>query len=157
MEQENPYRAPASSPVIDANHYEVATSGWRLLNMWIDMAGIYGLAFLVGILIYATGQQRIVEGMNDILLGIILYLLYYTPQEALGGVTIGKLITRTRVVREDGRPITLRDALVRTLVRLVPFEAFSFLSESRPRGWHDSWSKTKVISLRQPVIPEADA
>lgn len=157
MEQENPYRAPASSPAIDANNYQVATSGWRLLNMWIDMAGFYALAFVFGMLTYATGQQHIIEGMSDFLLGMILYLLYYVPQEALGGVTLGKLITRTRVVREDGRPITLRDALVRTLVRLIPFEAFSFLSESRPRGWHDSWAKTKVISLRQPVTTEVDA
>lgn len=156
MEQENPYRAPASSPVIDANHYEVATSGWRFLNMVIDMAGYYLLVFLVGTLIYATGQYRIIEGMNDYLLGMALYLLYYVPQEALGGVTIGKLITRTRVVREDGRPVTLRDSLVRTVVRLIPFEAFSFLSQPRPRGWHDSWSKTKVISLRQPITPQAD-
>ena len=157
MEQDNPYRTPASLPVAEHAGYEIATSGWRLLNMFIDMAGYYALAFLVGMLLYATGQASVVEGMNDYLFGMILYFLYYAPQEALGGVTLGKLITRTRVVREDGGPITLRDALVRTLVRLIPFEAFSFLSQSRPRGWHDSWSKTKVISLRQPITVEANA
>lgn len=157
MDQKNPYRAPTASPAVEENGYEIATSGWRFLNMIIDMAGYYLLVFLVGMLIYATDQYRIVEGMNDYLFGFALYLLYYVPQETLGGVTIGKLITRTRVVREDGSPITLRDSLVRTVVRLIPFEAFSFLSKSRPRGWHDSWSKTKVISLRQPITPEAEA
>ena len=38
-----------------------------------------------------------------------------------------------------------------TLVRMVPFEPFSFLGSPHPVGWHDRWSGTRVVSdVRRP-------
>ncbi|MCC7521544.1 MAG: RDD family protein [Flavobacteriaceae bacterium] len=61
------------------------------------------------------------------------------------GKTIGKLITGTRVVYANGDSINLRTAILRSLSRLVPFEAFSLLG-TPPRGWYDDWTDTYVVN-----------
>jgi uncharacterized RDD family membrane protein YckC len=49
----------------------------------------------------------------------IVGLLYFTIPEAMFGATPGKLWYRLRVVRLDGRPLGLRDVLIRNLLRLI--------------------------------------
>ncbi len=80
--------------------------------------------------------------------GFFVLVLYYLSSEALFGRTLGKLVTRTRVVSESGGPATFWQLLMRTLYRLMPFEGFSFLATRRP-GWHDRWSKTRVVLTRR--------
>lgn len=79
----------------------------------------------------------------------MIVVLYYVPFETGFGRTPAKLITGTKVVSEDGGPPGLGRVLGRTLVRMVPFEVFSFLGgDGRPVGWHDSWSGTRVVRTR---------
>jgi hypothetical protein len=59
---------------------------------------------------------------------------------------LGKLITGTRAIREDGVELNFKDAFLRSLSRLVPFEPFSIWSGNGI--WHDSWTKTMVIKSR---------
>ena len=74
----------------------------------------------------------------------ILYFIYIFSIEYLTkGRSIGKFITKTRVVSIDGTVPTQKDFLIRSLSRLVPFEAVSFLIGND--GWHDSWSDTRVV------------
>jgi uncharacterized RDD family membrane protein YckC len=61
---------------------------------------------------------------------------------AAKGKTPGKLITGTRALRVNGENITWKDALMRTLCRLVPLELFSGFSGN---PWHDRWTNTLVI------------
>ena len=156
METENPYQAPDAA-LQDSAHPRLptATSGWRLVNLIIDWLGLYGLAFVVGAFAFLLNLGEALMQTNEYLFGALLILAYYTPQEALFGRPLGKLVSGTRVVDENDADIGWRLALKRTLFRLVPFEAFSFLSGSRPRGWHDAWSGTRVVSLREK--PAADA
>jgi uncharacterized RDD family membrane protein YckC len=44
----------------------------------------------------------------------------------------------------DGTKPTFQKIVIRSLVRIIPFEAFSLLSPN-PRGWHDTLSDTIVI------------
>lgn len=73
--------------------------------------------------------------------GIIFYYLFF---EGLFGRTLGKFITGTRVVATDDRKPNFGQIFGRTLVRLVPFEVFSFMGTD-PQGWHDKWSGTMVV------------
>ena len=128
---------------------ELASTGQRIGNMFLDLIFFFIIAFIIGLNMALIGLEDLIEGMNDYLLGIIVTFFYYVPQEALSGRTLGKMITGTKVVKEDGTKLTFGRALNRTLCRYIPFEAFSFLSGSgRPRGWHDRISKTKVISIK---------
>ena len=129
---------------------ELATSGQRFANYLLDVIIIYVSAFVAGVVLYIVGLGDVIDRIDDTLLGIILVLLYYVPQESLFGWTLGKLITGTRIVKEDGSPISFGQGLGRSLCRFIPFEAFSFLGgNGKPVGWHDSITKTRVISIRK--------
>lgn len=85
---------------------------------------------------------------NDVVINLVTILFsigYYVILEGFFGQTLGKIITKTVVVAEDGSKPSLGTICLRTIVRSVPFEALSFLG-SRPTGWHDRWSKTRVVS-----------
>src|SRR5690606_9606783 len=104
METNNPYSAPEASVVTqESKVYPVATSGWRFLNFLIDNVGQIAFAFLIGLSIYFAGLGFWYEALSAgqrFLLDIGIFIVYFASQEALWGRTLGKLITRTRVVTE---------------------------------------------------------
>jgi uncharacterized RDD family membrane protein YckC len=59
--------------------------------------------------------------------------------------TPGKFLTKCRVINEYAEKPDLRQTLLRSLLRLVPFEAFSCFADKYSVGWHDRWSKTVVV------------
>jgi uncharacterized RDD family membrane protein YckC len=73
----------------------------------------------------------------------LILLSYYFLMEWRLGKTIGKYVTRSVVVNKYGLPATPSEIGVRTICRIIPFEAFSFLGEGR--GWHDSIADTWVV------------
>jgi uncharacterized RDD family membrane protein YckC len=141
--------------------YEKASLGQRFLNFLIDNLFMrFGLSYLTGTVIgiflgYLAPEyaSSIVYNRTSIdlllilyLVGILNYLLYYTfCEKVFKGYTLGKLITGTRAIRDDGNELTFKDAILRSLSRLVPFEALSAFGYS---PWHDSWTKTTVIKSR---------
>jgi len=137
--------------------YEYADRGKRFANYLIDIVGYYLFSIMIGLVLgvlsVAFGSEEIFleeqpgpgAELLEILFGIVLITTYYTVLEyVFKGKTLGKLITRTRAVTEDGERMDLQTTFIRSLCRLVPFEPFSFLGEPQ-NGWHDKWSKTKVI------------
>ena len=139
--------------------YEYATTGQRFLNYLIDNIIMrYGLTFLTGALVGVVLQfidpelliRMVTPGTSAYWIFIIIvvlqnYLIYYTLCEKLfNGHTLGKLITGTKAVRFDGSPLTFKDALLRSLSRMVPFEVLSGFGVP----WHDSWTNTTVIKTR---------
>ena len=163
MEETNPLAAttnPADTLNLEIT-YESASTGQRFLNYLIDnLLMRFGLSILtsmgVGVilgLIAPEYLQQIAYEENTIdvflltyLVGIVNYLLYYTIcEKAFRGYTLGKLITGTRVIRVDGGELTFKDALLRTLSRLVPFEPFSAFGG---HPWHDTWTNTMVVKSR---------
>ncbi|MGN6294228.1 MAG: RDD family protein [Chitinophagaceae bacterium] len=141
--------------------YEQATKGQRAVNLIIDNILMrFGLTYVTGTAVgYLLGSLfpeytlRIVQDSDNLdllLIGYIVaifnYLIYYTIcEKAFRGYTLGKLLTGTRAIRQDGGELTFKDAFLRSLSRLVPFEAFSGFGDS---PWHDSWTKTTVVKSR---------
>ena len=64
--------------------------------------------------------------------------------ESIFSKSIGKFITRTMVVFEDGSKPDSGTILRRTLCRIIPFDNLSFLG-TPSRGWHDSITNTYVV------------
>ena len=83
---------------------------------------------------------------NELILGIIIISAYYIAFEGISGRTIGKFITRTKVVTETGEEPEFSHILKRTFCRFIPFESFSFL-DSKRTGWHDRFSNTQVVEI----------
>lgn len=161
--EDNPYRASGAAleralPRLDIDS---APKVRRFFNWLIDRIVIMAIAVLLGIVVALTGNQAAIEWLEnvdritDILVTWLLLVSYYTLMEGLFGFTVGKLITNTRVVDEFGRAPTVRKALLRSLCRLIPFNAFSLLmsDDETRRGWHDSIPKTYVVNRPRTGAP----
>lgn len=138
---------------------EMYSTGWhRLANYIIDAIAFYAIVFIVGLFLGLLALMGIEgpmmwltenEGSSLMsLLSIVLYLFYYFIFEALGQRTVGKLVTGTKVVLEDGSKPAAGVIAIRSLCRIIPFEVFSFIAE-RSRGWHDSLPNTYVIDIKR--------
>ena len=148
---ENVYKTPDASldGITIANEYSAAVWWQRLLNSIIDSVVYLVFSFVLGFVLAILGMFGLIESIPDIVFGVVILCLYYIPCEFFWGRTLGKLITGTKVVDSEGGKPTFGRILGRTFARFVPFEAFSFLGRKQPKGWHDSWSNTMVISTRK--------
>lgn len=130
-----------------------ARPGKRLANYIIDLIVFYiawkvffrfiGLKIAMSMIGEDDGKAAIY--LKVLLIAVVFEAFLMSAIEFFGGGrSLGKLLTRTRAVNDDGTPITFKTALLRRLSRMVPFEAFSALgSPSAP--WHDRWTNTRVI------------
>ena len=126
----------------DARHH-MASAGKRFVNFLIDLIVFYILFFLLlgDKLSFVDDDPASKIGFR--LITALIMVSYYFILEGLLGSTLGKLITNTRLVNEEGNKPPLMNILIRSLSRIVPFDAFSFLGSGS--GWHDKWSKTYVV------------
>ena len=155
--EENPYAAPAAVPLpplpaafaAPAERPIPATHGRRFSNFLIDKAVIFGLTFGTGMAIGILAPERVasMSKLEDYAITYLLTVAYYTFMEGVTGTTLGKLITGTKIVDENGMRPSFGKMFQRSLCRIIPFEHFSFLA-SDARGWHDSITKTWVVRTR---------
>lgn len=83
----------------------------------------------------------------------IAFLLFYVISESISKTTIGKLITGTYVIQGSGEAANFKNALTRTIGRIIPLETFSIYMSGR--AWHDSLSGTHVVMFNdEPTEPE---
>lgn len=153
-ESTNPYASPKSlsSEAEGVMRHAVvpAGRGLRFLNFVIDYIAQTVIGIGVGFLVVFVGEEEgeaFLDRTPSLVFGILILLGYYLVFEATTSRTLGKLLTGTKVVSQDGGEPTLGQIVGRTFARLIPFEAFSFLGPV-PRGWHDSLPKTTVIKVR---------
>lgn len=150
--------APKEQHLFDDFSHELtpASQGKRFANYLIDLVSFYvfmyffsyvlvEIAFDLAVILY--GEE---EGFN--LPGRLLILLFYGMYmgiiEAITkGRSLGKLITGTVAVNEDGSRIGGQTALLRGLCRAVPFNAFSALGVPC-YPWHDRWTNSRVVELK---------
>ncbi len=147
MEENNQKQFTVTEEIL-ASHRE------RFLNLLMDYVGqifLYIIAFVIaGTIAQANGNKDFMANFvkNDIAqytFATCVTLFYYNVFEIFSARTIGKFITQTIVVDENGEKPNHERILVRSLCRLIPFEMFSFLGMPA-RGWHDSISKTYVVN-----------
>ncbi len=123
----------------------VVNPGIRFLNFLIDFIVVMILAFIisfiVGIFVHPTDQGVIQIVGYIIVLGT--FIGYYAIMETKFQKTIGKFVTKTKVVKTDGEKPENGDIIARTFYRLIPFDQISFIFTKN--GLHDFLSKTKVI------------
>jgi uncharacterized RDD family membrane protein YckC len=129
-----------------------ANSGKRLANYVIDLVIFYLIFFVGAIALFVASPDTADESTvssNSVwirLFAMLTYGLYMGLLEGVfGGRSIGKFVTGTKAVNEDGSPIAFSTALARGFSRIVPFEPLSAFGTP----WHDKWNKTYVIDIRE--------
>lgn len=126
----------------------------RLFNVIIDFFAIEFITLII--LSIFRGTEITVEQKINISDHIELYtfsfftflfvfIFYYFLFEYFTGKTLGKLITKSRVIvnnrKNNKKNVTF---IYRTLSRILFFEIFWYF-RNRPKGLHDIFSRTTVI------------
>jgi uncharacterized RDD family membrane protein YckC len=113
----------------------------RFINFLTDST-IY-LAF---VLIFFLSFRNVIAKENVKWISILVYFLYYFLFEYFTGQTIGKIVTKSKVISltTDNNYFFFRIG-VRTIMRFIPIDILSYLFTEN--GLHDWISKTKVIKL----------
>ena len=102
--------------------------GRRVLATILDLLllGVVGSVLAApGALIDALGDGRASEGFSGFLFStgglaaVIVAFAYFAIMEGRFGQTLGKMALGIKVVREDGGRAGIREALLRTLLRIV--------------------------------------
>jgi len=95
----------------------------RLTNFLLDTAAYF--AFLIPCLLIF---KNIIAVENVKWLSFILYFSYYFLFEYFIGQTLGKMLTKSRVVSTTANnSYFFIKIFIRTLTRLTPFDVFSYL------------------------------
>jgi uncharacterized RDD family membrane protein YckC len=137
----------------EVNYVDPVSWGIRFVNYLIDQIAIgilfNGIEYIVSLNSNGNyGNDAILQGNMSVVWFRILWsfvatLAYYTIFEtATQGRTLGKILTNTIAITQDGSPFTFKHAFLRSLCRFVPFEPFSAFGYM---PWHDRWTKTVVV------------
>lgn len=128
--------------------------GIRFVSLLIDSI-VFGLLF--GVLIRILGAGDMQSDMIPWYWGLftfIIYIAYFTILEGSKGQTVGKMVTRIKVVREDGRPIDMSQAFKRNILRIID-GLFGYLigailvwRSDRKQRLGDRMARTVVVKAR---------
>ena len=131
-----------------------ADKGLRFANFLIDTFIFYSCFIIFGFIVgfaavVLTSDASFIEKLENInpildriVTALIMVLYFFGIETLTKGRSVGKFITGTKVVTLEGTLPTSNVFFKRSLCRIIPFEAFSFLGEN---GWHDSIPKTAVV------------
>jgi uncharacterized RDD family membrane protein YckC len=153
-------------------HFALASIGNRFLACAVDH-GLQAFAMLlVGLVFLWTGYgTRLGDRVSQmpkwllaavIVLVFVLWSGYFAIFEWLwNGQTPGKRMLRLRVIREDGRPVTVWEAAARNLLRVFDMMPFPFYSiglvsvfmSSRDQRVGDFVAGTVVVREREAQAP----
>lgn len=124
----------------------LASAGQRFGNYIIDAIIFY---ILIIAIVFILAFMGLLSDSPIVLYPLVFAVMlgYYIVMEASFGKTVGKFVTGTKVVTENGEKPSFGAIVGRSFCRLIPFEAFSLLG-SDTVGWHDSIPKTRVIRDR---------
>jgi uncharacterized RDD family membrane protein YckC len=145
--------APETHALIGS--FEQAGFGLRY-GAWMFDFLITLIAIMVFTFVVTAASRRSVVGSNtDLLivagLTVLLFLLNFVVLAGTGGQTAGMRILGVYIVRVDGRPFTMRQALLRHLIGYPLSTAAFFLGflwmlwDPRQQGWHDKLARTIVV------------
>lgn len=123
----------------------IVSSWTRLIHTVVDFFGFFILTFILSSilqLLYNPSDKLTINFVGYTLL-LVSFILYFVFMEYKFQKTIGKFITKTKVVMTDGRRPELNEIFIRTICRLIPLDNFSYLFTKN--GFHDRFSDTTVI------------
>jgi uncharacterized RDD family membrane protein YckC len=113
--------------------------GIRLTHFLADLCIIFLLA-------YAISYIPVLGSLGIFQLG--LFPLYYFFFEYRFQQTPGKYLSNTLVIDQYGGKPNPESIIIRSLIRLLPFEPFTCVLGDN-MGWHDKLSKTYVVDRKE--------
>ena len=120
-----------------------------MLALWF-VATLMALALTGG----ALDVQRLPHKVLEQALLLAVTGAYFVISWRRGGQTIGMRAWRLRIVRADGRPLDMRQTLVRFSVSVISLAAAGLgfwwaLIDAQNRTWHDIAAGTVMVRLEK--------
>ena len=122
----------------------------RLFNLVVDYCFVFVLLIVVFFVLILAGAEEWVptrEHSEELTRQVIsvgaLFIYYVITEYFWSGKSLGKFITRTKVIMQNGDSPNLKAVLYRAFTRFIPFEFLSLLVDNQT--WHDRLSGTIVI------------
>lgn len=105
------------------------------------------LAALIDGLIFGSIGWGLRLGFSGSLLGALYSVLLWVNWN---GQTIGKKVMKIKVIREDGKPLDYKEAIIRYLGYILSAMAlglgyFWVIWDEKKQGWHDRLAGTLVV------------
>jgi uncharacterized RDD family membrane protein YckC len=138
---------PASAPAAAAAAASVSPLFYFPRAAFVDRLGAFALDCILVIILREA--LDIAHRPNALLL---LLLTYHVVLWTWKGTTVGGIICQVRLVRVDGQPVRLADAVVRALSSLLSLGAFGIgclwiLRDPDRQAWHDKIAGTYVVKV----------
>lgn len=140
----------------------VAAAAIRSLSALIDVvvySGLTGLLLTAANHAFGEVNLAVQQGISSLILVLVWLVFPWIFEVSTRGRSLGKLITRTRVVRTDLGPISPRHSLVRCLLRLVEISLgfgipslISLLVTRKTQRLGDLAAGTIVVNDNVPLI-----
>jgi uncharacterized RDD family membrane protein YckC len=117
----------------------------RFIHFIVDTIAFTALTMIIGfiVLLFFNSTNQTLATLMGYFMLTIAFFGYYVFMETKFQKTIGKFITKTKVVNKNGTKPGVGDIVRRTLCRLIPFDRISFLFTNN--GFHDKLSETTII------------
>lgn len=111
---------------------------------------------------YAADDQAVTAAFNQfqsdtVVVNLVVSALYNVAlMTALNGQTLGKLILRMRVVKQNGRRFGIIDALLRNVLGYTVSQIFLLgylwaIFDNDQQAWHDKMAATVVVDERKAI------
>ena len=144
--QENQAAPPSAPPPVYSDL--LPSLAYPLAGFWERMGAAFLDVVIVAIL------SALVGGFP--LLGFAVAVAYFAGMWAWKGSTIGGIVLKLKVVRQDGGPVNFLVALVRSLAAalsaVVLFLGFFWIAwDPEKQSWHDKIAGTVVVRLPKSV------
>lgn len=140
-------------------------AGAYIIDVIIFNIAYFGLmfvfSFVVAVAFAISGREFLVDQRStqcqDIVIGLIIFVLDFTIFEWLYGATPGKIILGMRVVKENGEPCDFKAALIRALLRIIDglffgIPAYASMKHPLYQRIGDKSAKTIVVGKRELII-----
>ena len=129
----------------------IAGRSSRLINSLVDGTIIgflsvllsFGYVFFGNMATLSDNEIKEQFALFYIITYFVIFFGYYFFMESRFQRTLGKFITKTKVVTEDGEKPKYSRIALRTICRLFPFDYLTYLVSTN--GFHDFIAKTKVV------------
>ncbi|HSD58110.1 MAG TPA: RDD family protein [Methanotrichaceae archaeon] len=124
--------------------------GIRFVSILIDGIVIGLIEGIIGMVLGIFRDPEVVPWWWWIL-SFVIYIAYFTYLEGTRGQTVGKMITRIKVVREDGGRIDMNQSFTRNILRIIDGLIFYLVGavliwrSDRKQRLGDSVAKTVVV------------
>ncbi len=157
---------PVSSPIVIQSPRVGAGFALRAGGQIIDLIIHNGISLVVGVMMgiliaidaavtgtspYTLSDKLQTPTFLGYVFPLIGYVFYHAICEGMHGATLGKLIFRVHVLKEDGNPAAMGSALIRSCAFYIDSLVFGLVAAASMRSSElqqrlgDKWGKTVVV------------